>query len=170
LDRTAFSPEISSSNLISPASQTELRTRALDRTHDILMLHGTQLKQSNSDSLQVVIKPGAGLQLSLQMRQTSEGIEAQATLQQGNFNDLNKHWGELQQRLEERGVKLAPLGQDQAATTTGNENFQRPSNPSAEQNSLSAGAFAEFASVGAKTSAPSSSVAEVMSRGWEGWA
>ena len=168
-ERTSSTAETSSTNLISASSQTELRTRALDRTHDILALQGLRLKESNAGSLSVVIKPGAGVQLALQLKQTADGIEAQAILQQGDFKQLNQHWADLQQRLVERGIKLAPLGQDGAAMNNGSENFQRPSQQSAEQYSLSAGAFAEFASAGAATTRPVPAVA-VASRGWEGWA
>jgi len=169
-ERPPSTSETASTSLLSASSQTELRTRALDRTHDILALHGLQLKQTNTDSLHVVIKPGAGVQLSLQMKQNSDGIEAQAILQQGDFKQLNQHWAGLQQRLEERGIKLAPLGQDSSATNVGGENFQRPSpQQTPEQNSLSAGAFAEFASARAATSTPAAAAA-VTAGGWEGWA
>ncbi len=168
-ERTPSTAETSSTNLISASSQTELRTRALDRTHDILALQGLRLKETNAGSLSVVIKPGAGVQLALQLKQTADGIEAQAILQQGDFKQLNQHWADLQQRLVERGIKLAPLGQDGSSMNSGSENFQRPSQQSAEQYSLSAGAFAEFASAGAATARPVPAVA-VTARGWEGWA
>ncbi len=168
-DRSPSTSETSSNSLISASSQTELRIRALDRTHDILALQGLRLKETNAGSLHVVIKPGAGLELSLQLKQNGSGIEAMAILQQGDFQQLNQHWPDLQQRLEERGIKLAPLGQDGAATNGGNQNFQRPPQPSAEQNPLSAGAFAEFASAGAAAGRTLSAPA-VASRGWEGWA
>ncbi len=168
-ERAPQTSETSASSQISASSQTELRTRALDRTHDIMALQGLRLKETNAGSLHVVIKPGAGLQLSLQLKQTGDGIEAQAILQQGDFNQLNQHWSALQQRLEERGIKLAPLGQENANLNSGNENFQRPSQQSAEQNSLSAGAFAEFASAGA-AAARAVPTGAVSSRGWEGWA
>jgi hypothetical protein len=170
-ERPSAPTDTSSSSSISASSQTELRTRALDRTHDILALQGLRLKESNASSLQVVIKPGAGLQLSLQLQQGADGIQAQAVLQQGDFNQLNQHWGELQQRLEERGIKLAPLGQDSSATFAGGENFQQPSQQPDRQDALSAGAFAEFATIGAASrgTAPAMATADT-SRGWEGWA
>lgn len=170
-DRPSAPTDTSSSSSISASSQTELRTRALDRTHDILALHGLRLKESSASSLQVVIKPGAGLQLSLQLQQGADGIQAQAVLQQGDFNQLNQHWAELQQRLEERGIKLAPLGQDSSAMLAGGENFQQPSQQPDRQDALSAGAFAEFATIGAASrgTAPAMAMADT-SRGWEGWA
>ena len=95
----------------------EIRTRALDRTHDMMSLQAVRMVDSKMDSLSVVIKPGAGMQLSLQLKQNSDGIQAQATLQHGDFTDLNQHWPELQQRLEQRGIKLAPLTSDESAMT-----------------------------------------------------
>lgn len=169
-DRAPRAPETVAGSPISESSQTELRTRALDRTHDIVAVHGLRLKETNAGSLHVVIKPGAGLQLSLQLQQTADGIQAQAVLQQGDFAQVNQHWAELQQRLEERGIKLAPLGQDGAAMNNpGGENFRRPSQQSAEPGALAAGAFAEFASTTATTGRPAPAPA-VASRGWEGWA
>ena len=167
--RAPSTSETSSNSSISASSQTELRLRALDRTHDILALQGLRLKETSAGSLHVVIKPGAGVQMSLQLKQTADGIEAQAVLQQGDFKQLNQHWADLQQRLEERGIKLAPLGQDSSAMNPGGEHFQRPSHQSAEQNSLSAGAFAELASAGAATARPVPTAA-VAARGWESWA
>lgn len=167
VDRAPAVLESSSSSLISASSQTDLRVRALDRTHDIMALHGMRLKESNADSLHVVIKPGAGLQLSLQLKQNGDGIEAHAVLQRGDFNQLNQHWTELQQRLEQRGIRLAPLGHENSAASNSNENFQHQPHPPAEQDSLSAGAFAELALAG--SSAPRFSRAAGQ-RGWESWA
>jgi len=158
-------------NLISVSAQTELRTRALDRTHDIVALHGMRLKDSNADSLNVVIKPGAGIQLSLQLIQSADGIQAQATLNKGDFNQLNQHWPELQQRLEERGIRLAPLGGESSAAANDNGNFQRQQHRPAENESLAPGAFAEFALAGAVASSSAARVAApAVERGWEGWA
>jgi hypothetical protein len=148
-----------------------LRVRALDRTHDIMALHGMRLKESNTDSLHVVIKPGAGLQLSLQLKQNGDGIEAHAVLQRGDFNQLNQHWTELQQRLEQRGIRLAPLGHENSAASNGNENFQRQPHPPAEQDSLTVGAFAEFAHAVAGGGSSAARVSQVAAeRGWESWA
>ncbi len=167
-DRPAATSETSSSSPISASSQTELRLRALDRTHDIVALQGMRLKESNASSLSVVIKPGAGVQMSLQLQQTAGGIQAQAVLQQGDYQQLKQHWSDLQQRLEERGIKLAPLTQEQTAMNSGGENFQRNSQQSPEQNPLSAGAFAEFVSAGAAARPVPATAAA--SRGWESWA
>ena len=77
-----------------------------------------------TDSLQVVIKPGAGTQLSLELRQHGGGVEVQAALQQGDFKHLSQHWPELQQRLEQRGIRLAPLTDDGTLANGGSGTFQ----------------------------------------------
>jgi hypothetical protein len=144
----------------------DLPARALERTHDMIALHGLRLLEIKSDSLQLVIKPGAGIQLSLELRQRGDGIEAQAILQQGDFNQLNEHWAELQQRLEQRGIRLAPLtGDENVAPFGGNDQFQQQQQqrPSREQDPLAAGAFAEFAMIAPPASAASQ-------RGWQTWA
>jgi hypothetical protein len=171
VDRSSAALESFSSNLVSASSQADLRVRALERTHDIIALHGMRLKESNADSLHVVLKPGAGLQLSLQLKQNGDGIEAHAVLQRGDFNQLNQHWTELQRRLEERGIRLAPLGHENSAANNGNENLQRPPHQPDEQNSPSAGAFAGLALAGpaAGSSAPRLARAAA-ERGWESWA
>ncbi len=77
--------------------------------------HALRLKHSTDGSLQVVIKPADGLQISLDLRRVAAGVEVRAELQQGDFNFLSRHWAELQQQLESRGIRLAPLTGDPAA-------------------------------------------------------
>jgi hypothetical protein len=143
----------------------DLPARAMERTHDMVALQALRLVEVKSDSLQIVIKPGAGIQLSLELRQRADGIEAQAILQQGDFSQMNEHWAELQQRLEQRGIRLAPLtGDENAAAFGGNNQFQKQQQrPSNEQDSLAAGAFAEFAMI----TPPASAAPQ---RGWQTWA
>jgi hypothetical protein len=168
VDRTSAASDTSSNNLLSAPAQTDLRVRAVDRTHDMVALHGMRLKESNADSLHVVIKPGAGLQLSLQLKQNGDGIEAQAILQRGDFDQLNQHWAELQQRLGQRGIHLAPLGHENSLAGNNNENSQRQQKQPAKQDSLPAGAFAGFAD--ARPATASRVVRATVQRGWESWA
>ena len=98
--------------------------RAVERTHDMMALHAMRLVESNSDSLSVVIKPAVGTELSLELRQRNGGVEAQATLTRGDHQFLSQHWPELQQRLEQRGIKLAPLGGE--TDFSANDNGQFP--------------------------------------------
>jgi hypothetical protein len=112
------------------------------------------------------------MQLSLELRQHGGVIDAQAVLQRGDFGPLSQHWPELQQRLEERGVRLAPLaGGGHSPTDCGTNGFQQPHREFAGQDSLEASAFAEFAlaSAAIQSTTPTTGVAAVQ-RGWETWA
>lgn len=169
--QTMTATSASSDTLVS-SQIIDLPARALERTHDMVSLHALRMVEVKSDSLQVVIKPGAGIQLSLELRQRGDGIEAQAVLQQGDFNQMNQHWAELQQRLEQRGIRLAPLtGDENSATSSGNSEFQKQQRPPVEQDSLAAGAFAEFALAGAMIAqAGQPATHDGAQRGWQTWA
>lgn len=110
-------------------SNDDLRARTLERTQDLITLNATRLSDSGNNSMQVVIKPDAGTQLSLELRQQGGTVQVQAVLQQGDFNHLNQQWPELQQRLDQRGIQLAPLTDDGTpANSGGSETFQEKQN------------------------------------------
>lgn len=157
---------------VSIANVSSLRTETMDRTHDLMALHGLRLGDSKLDSLQVVIRPDAGTQLSLELRQRDGGIQAQAILQQGDAAHLKQHWPELQQRLEERGIKLAPLGNnDLASAGSGNQEFKKQQPQPAEHEPFAAGTFTGFGLTGAiadSTNKPEALAAT--SGGWQTWA
>ena len=156
---------------VSVPNLEELRARAVDRTHDMVALQSVRLVDSQTDSLSVVIKPGAGVQLSLQLKQGSDGIEAQAVLQQGDFQDLNQRWPELQQRLEQRGIKLAPLTSDESAMSFTGQNSSRQNQQPAEEKALYASAFAEFSMAGfMSTPTAEPAIAALARGGWQSWA
>jgi hypothetical protein len=146
--------------------------QALDRTHELVSLHALRLVDAKADLLQVVLKPGEGTKLSLELRQRGGVIEAQAVLQAGDFEHLKQHWPELQQRLEQRGIKLAPLTSDEkTATGSGSQGFQNQRNQPAEREPLLAGAFAGFVPAGAMTNLPAEPAGQAASsRGWQTWA
>lgn len=144
----------------------DLRSQALERMHDLVAVHALRLGDiGNGSSLQVVIKPGAGTQMSLELRQHGGGIEAQAALQQGNFKHLSQHWPELQQRLEQRGIRLAPLTDEGAFNrNSGSGTSKEKQQPSGEGTTGLAFATPETA-----TFTPRSARVKVPA-GWETWA
>jgi len=162
----------SSAGGASAASVVGLGSRSLERTHDMVAMQAVRLVDSKLDSLSVVIKPGAGTQLSLELRQHGDTIEAQVTLQRGDFGHLSQHWPELQQRLEQRGVRLAPLtGSENSTTDGGAGGFQQSQRESANPDPLATGAFVEFAL--AKSAVHSTTTLTAFTtaqRGWESWA
>jgi hypothetical protein len=156
---------------ISPAAPADSRMRVLERTHDIVALHAMRLAQTSSDSLHVVVKPGDGMQISLELRQSESGIEVHASLHKGDFEHLNQYWPELQQRLETRGVRVGTLTTSDNFTSTSNQQFQQSKKQSHDHDSLAAGAFAEFALAGSMSEAPAARAARATAyRGWETWA
>jgi hypothetical protein len=119
--------------------------------------------------MQVVIKPDSGTQLSLELRQHGGSVAVQAALQQGNFNHLSQQWPELQQRLGQRGIQLAPLADDAPSTHGGadgsfQQNQQQTTEPVAEDH---------YASI--RQALPAIAHAPVIAsepaqQGWESWA
>src|ERR1035441_3421408 len=154
-------------NVLDLPSLADARVRAVERTQDMMALHSMRLVESKSDSLSVVIKPAVGTELSLELRQRAGGVEAQATLTRGDHQFLSQHWPELQQRLEQRGIKLAPLGGEANFSANDNGNFSRHQ-ASREDAAQQAAAFAEFASIG-RAGGATARLAPVHG-GWESWA
>jgi hypothetical protein len=153
-----------------PTPSASLDTRVLERTHDIVALHAMRLTDTGAETLHIVVKPGAGIQLSLELRQSARGIEVSASLHKGDYDQLNQHWPELQQRLEARGVRVSTLTPSENYTGT-NHQFNQSKQQSSQQESLHAGAFAEFALAGSMTEAPGARAARASAyRGWETWA
>jgi hypothetical protein len=150
---------------VAVSAPADARVRLLERTQDMVTLNATRLSDSGNNSMQVVIKPDAGTQLSLELRQQGDKVEVQAVLQQGDFNHLNQQWPDLQQRLNQKGIELAPLGDDAASGNgPGSEAFQNKQNPTNEIVPGLASAEAPSGTfVGEKTYTPAHS-------GWETWA
>lgn len=140
--------------------------RALERAHDMVSLHSMRLVESKLDMLSVVIKPAVGMELALDLRQQAGSVEAQATLLRGDHQFLNQHWSELQQRLEQRGIKLAALNNDTGSAPNDGGQRQAPQ-PSQEEAAQQASAFAEFAA--GQPGGASARLAPAH-EGWEYWA
>jgi hypothetical protein len=165
---TAATDSSDTSSVVSLPSLTDARMRDVERTHDLVSLHALRMVDSTSNSLQMVIKPGAGTELSLELRHRNGSIEVEATLQHGDFQLMNQHWPELQQKLEQRGIKLAPLGGETNSSTPDNGNSSRQQ-PSPEEAAQQASAFAEF-TLAMNRGGATARLAPVMAGGWESWA
>ena len=151
---------------VAASAVVDARINSLERTQNLVMVSAVRLSDSGNNSMQVVIKPDAGTQLSLELRQQGGKVEVQAALQQGDFNHLNQQWPDLQQRLEERGIRLAPLTDEGASGSNngGSEAFQNKQNQTNEvvpELTLVNSPAGMFTSEPAQTS---------VHRGWETWA
>jgi hypothetical protein len=155
---------VSALDQIESFSPTDLQLQALERTHELVASHAMRLENADSDTLTVVLKPEAGTRISLELRQNSEGIQAQAALQQGDYQHLNQNWSDLQQRLDQRGIRLGPLLDQGSFGNSSNEQSKPQSNQPAE-------AFAGSEFAGVRTSAKMNpAVRAKTAAGWETWA
>jgi hypothetical protein len=141
----------------------------VERANDLMSLHAFRLRDSGADSLQVVIKPGSGLQLSLDLQTRDGNVEMRATLHHGDFDSLNQHWSELQQQLESRGIRLGPLVSDNPTPAGGQNLFQQPDDSKEQQDAAQPGAVAEFA-LGSVSKAAATTKTMKTLHGWESWA
>lgn len=154
-------------NVLDLPSLADARLRAVERAHDMMTLHAMRLVESKSDSLSVVIKPAVGTELSLELRLRDGGVEALAKVTRGDDQFLSQHWSELQQRLELRGIKLAPLGGDANFSAGDNSSFSRQQ-AAREEAAQRASAFAEFASI--RSAGGATARRAPVHDGWESWA
>lgn len=146
--------------------------RTVERAHDLMALHALRLRDSGNDSMQIVIKPSSDLHIALNLEMRDGTVQVNAQLQRGDYEFLNRHWTDLQQQMESRGVKLAPLtnqNQSQSPASNGNLSQQSPGRQSPEEKASRTGAFAEFALAGVLVPKPSTKTTAA-ARGWESWA
>ena len=99
------------------------------RMQELVSLQVMRLHESGADEMHVVIKPDTGVQLSLNLQQRDGNVQVQAVLDRGNFDLLSRHWPELQQQLESRGVRVAPLASADQSLGGGSEGFRQPTTP-----------------------------------------
>jgi hypothetical protein len=161
------SASISASSTNVPAA-ADARLQSLERTQDLVSLHALRLRESGNDTLRVVIEPGSGTRLSLELRWGNDGIQAQAQLHNGDFEYLSGHWAELQQRLEPRGIHLAALECSGQSMSDNKQFRQRDQQPAGEQSAKSA--FADFAFGNSMAGTPAGRGRSKTHSGFETWA
>jgi hypothetical protein len=144
-----------------------------ERTQELVVWHALRLRASGADEMHVVIQPDSELQLSLYLQQRHGEVEARAVLERGNFEWLNRHWPELQQQLELRGVRLAPLAGAHLSFGGGSAGFRHPSqHPHGQQtgDSIAAAPPSPATLPGSPPAAATASASGIASRRWEKWA
>jgi hypothetical protein len=152
---------------VESSSPTDLQLQALERTQELVASHAMRLENADRDSLTVVLKPGAGTQISLELRQNSDGIQAQAALQQGDYQHLNQNWSDLQQRLDQRGIRLGPLLDQGSFGNSGNGGNEQ----SKPQSNRPADLLAGSGIAGSRTAAITNPhLRAKAATGWETWA
>lgn len=173
LPTAAASPRVSAPDAGAPAEQVTAShlvtsSATVERTVQIIAQNAVQLRELGSDSLQVVIKPGGDLQLSLSLQQRDGAVQVQATLQNGDFNFLKQHWSELQQQLENRGIRLSSLMAEGQSQNNNQSQQQTSARRDEESASPAGGGSLGFATA---LAAPEIKAPTARSgRGWESWA
>ncbi len=81
------------------------------------------LRRGDGASVSLVLRPDANIQLALHVKFQQGHLEALAVLERGDFAALGAGWTQLQSRLAEQGVRLAPLvpGSDPSMSFLGGE-------------------------------------------------
>ncbi len=138
----------------------------IEKTYDMVATNALRLASSGHDSMTIVIKPAADIQISLQLRQDAGGIAAQASLQQGDYHHLSQSWPDLQERLEQRGIQMAPLA-DQAGGFMAGGGGQPRQSPEGEMASPRQTVTVDVAPAVRGGSQPA---ATKTGTGWEFWA
>ncbi|MGA2863785.1 MAG: hypothetical protein ABSF95_04795 [Verrucomicrobiota bacterium] len=67
------------------------------------------LERAEAASVRLVLRPDANTQLALHIKWQQGHFEALAVVERGDFAALGAGWTQLQSRLAEQGVRLAPL-------------------------------------------------------------
>jgi hypothetical protein len=91
--------------------EVQIRTQALE------------FQRLGSDSMSVVLKPDANLELHLQLRMDQGQIHVVAECKRGDATVLNENWGQLQQNLASQGIRVSAL-QDGNTAAFSHSNFQ----------------------------------------------
>ncbi|MGA2656937.1 MAG: hypothetical protein ABSH34_05385 [Verrucomicrobiota bacterium] len=81
------------------------------------------LQRADGASVSLVLRPDPNIQLALHVKLQQGHLEALAVLEHGDFAKLGAEWTQLQNRLAEQGVRLAPLvpGSDHSRSFLGGE-------------------------------------------------
>ena len=125
--RNSSLAELPDSEPIGSAQPMAGAARSLERTHDLVSLHALRLRDSSAESLRVMIRPGPGMQLSLDLHlRAGGGIDVSARLNRGDYEFLNSHWTELQHQLESRGVRLSALAHSEQSESGARPGFGQP--------------------------------------------
>ena len=172
-DATTLSPSSSSGpepsveapkTTTSPVAIESPHNRLLEQTQELVSAQASRLRETGSDSLSVMLKPGDGTQISLELQIREGTVSAQASLHRGDFELLSRHWPALQQRLEAQGIQLSSLQRLDTGTSS-HSHQPRHQSHSREQGST------EISRAGSMTEPPGKRTRNSHThRGWETWA
>lgn len=147
------------------------RPSSVDAVHRAIDSGVAQLKKIDKETLSVVLKPDENTQLTLHLKLRQGQVEALVFLNSGDSSALNAEWSQMQERLAQQGVRLAPLVavRDEAALSTGQNG--RNFNSQERDNEKSVPRFDTSALSNRATPSTRSRVTQALKpAGWESWA
>jgi hypothetical protein len=81
----------------------------VDRLTEVILHEVQAFRQTQSDRVEVVLKPDNQTEISIEFRFHNGEVEASARCQRGDFPALTAQWSQLQQTLSQHGVRLTEL-------------------------------------------------------------
>ncbi|MCI0535278.1 MAG: hypothetical protein L0Z50_08620 [Verrucomicrobiales bacterium] len=80
---------------------------------EMILTEVQTFRQTGSDRVEVILRPDAGTEISLEFRLRNGEVEACARCRQGDFQTLTAQWPQLQQTLSQQGIRLTELNDSQ---------------------------------------------------------
>jgi len=158
----------------------EVQTSQVEKLSSAISEQVVTLRKVGADTMQAVLRPDRGTEISLHLTVNNEGqVAVIARLERGNFEGLQAHWGELQSSLAQQGVRVGELqsafshplssqgsSQNPGGTLGQQSQTQRqsPRSPEPPDEPRAFGSMNKAAKAKATASSPS------RNRGWEKWA
>ena len=124
-----------------------------------------------TDTWQVVLKPDADTELTLQFHLQNGNIHAVAQCQPGDFPAFSAQWSELQNRMADQGVRLAALEPTtEAFSGFTNGNHQPPSGGQSSSEAFASSELPLTAPIRPRRSSNRTVRAVLVNGEWECWA
>ena len=112
-ERSVPAPELLSEPVQRAPSGT--RIDSVERTVEAIAAHAVQIRHQGGDSLSMVVRPDEKTELRIDLRLNDGQVEAQVFLNHGDRESFAGQWSDLQDRLQQHGIRLSPL-EDRAAS------------------------------------------------------
>ena len=142
-----------------------------ERLAESILEHSVRLHQEGADSLSVVFKPDSQTQILVEVKWQGDQVRTTALLQSGDAKVWQAEWGQLQDRLAQRGIEMSPLNLNQSFSFTSSGGGQSSNRQPAAAPDWAPGAPA---SISSGTAAPVSTLSIPHPlpglNGWESWA
>lgn len=132
-----------------------------------------RLRRTGSGEFEVAIRPDSTTEICLRISMKDGSPEVHAELRRGDAAGFQAHWHDLQQRLSDQGIRVAPLGSESAGMRAGLDHGNGSRSRQQDQGSSAQPAPSSSRDAGATrqlTSPRSIPNRPTPGRSWETWA